>query len=500
VSLRRGSGPEDIDVELGDLELGDAPPIAAGARKRVALETFAGNEEALRRTALRYSLCEDDADEALQRGLEILLHKAPSENARELIRWTQTVVKHEALAVREERERVLAGPAAQTPVPGREDWVAMLPTEVAGPHERAERDEAIERSREALATLKPQEVRTLGLLGEGYSYREIADITGFSARKVNRAIVEGRERFRHFLTRRDGGERCTELAPLLSAFADDEAEAADVATLREHLRTCPYCRSTLRAYRAAPGAAAALLPIVPPARGAVLGRLHDAYAAVATRVGGGSGTSDSTLGGLAAAGGTRGAGMTALAKVLALCAGTVGGAAACVATGVVPALPIDGPAPRQAPPPKVAVHHHPRHQKLAADLTAGPEYDVPPVVTPTEVIESMPEPQAQETQAPASAESGEGGEGGGEAPPPQKEEPRRDPEEAPIETAIAETPTSESGATEYVESPPAETYEAPSTSTATASTSAAPTSSSSGGGSGGSSGSSSGSAAGEFGP
>jgi RNA polymerase sigma factor (sigma-70 family) len=485
-------------VELRRLKLGDAPPVAAGARKRVALETFADNEDALRRTALRYSLCEDDADEALQRGLEILLHKAPSENARELIRWTQTVVKHEALAVREERERVLAGPAAQTPVPGREDWVAMLPAEVAGPAERAERDEAIERSREALATLKPQEARTLGLLGEGYSYREIAEITGFSARKVNRAIVEGRERFRHFLTRRDGGERCAELAPLLSAFADDEAAAADVATLRDHLRTCPYCRSTLRAYRAAPGAAAALLPIVPPARGAVVGRLHDAYAAVATRVGGGSGTSDSTLGGLAAAGGTRGAGMTALAKVLALCAGTVGGAAACVATGVVPALPIDRPASHQAPPAKVAVHHRQQWRGLAADLTTGPDYEVPPVVTPAEVIESRPEPQVQETAAPAAAadEGAPEASSQAEAPPPQ--EPRRDPEEAPIESAIAETPTTDSGATEYTESAPVETYEAPSAATATASTTSPAPSSSGGGGGGG--GSSSGSAAGEFGP
>ena len=270
MSLGRETGREGapIDVELDEVGFDDeAPPIEAGARRRVAVETFARNEELLRRTAQRYSICADDADEALQRALEILLHKAPSEDPRHLVRWTQTVVKHEALAVRAERERTLAGPAAATPVPGREDWVAMLPAEVAGPAERAERHEAIERSREALATLKPQEVRTLGLLAEGYSYREIADITGYSPRKVNRAITEGRERFRHFLIRREGGARCNELAPLLSAFADDEAEAADVATLRDHLRTCPYCRSTLRAYRAAPGAAAALLPLTPQARG-----------------------------------------------------------------------------------------------------------------------------------------------------------------------------------------------------------------------------------------
>ena len=56
----------------------------------------------------------------------------------------------------------------------------------------------------------------------------------------------------------------------------------------------------------------------------------------------GAGATDSALSQVAAAGGTRGAGMAALAKVLAICVGTAGGAAACMATGVVPApLAID---------------------------------------------------------------------------------------------------------------------------------------------------------------
>ncbi len=451
---------------------GEAPPIDDAARKRVAVETFVRHEVTLRQAARRVSICDDDAEEALQRGLEILLHKAPTEDARELVRWTQTVVRHEALAVRAERERTLAGPAAKPPEPGHEDWVAMLPTEVAGPAERAERDEAIERSREALATLKPQEVRTLGLLAGGYSYREISEITGYSERKVNRAISEGRERFRRFLVRREGGARCAELAPLLSAFADDEAGAADVATLRDHLRTCAHCRSTLRAYRAAPGAAAALLPVLPRARG-VADRLHDAYAAVATRVGGGSGASDSTLGGLAAAGGTRGAGMPALAKLLALCAGTVGGAAACVATGVVPPL-IDPPEHHSAPPAKVARHHH-RHAQ-AEDLE-GPTYVTPPSEEVASEPEAGTEPRSQ-SQEPASSRD-------------EKKEAKR--EEAPAATGEASLPTpppSEAGGTEYTEPAPVEV---------TGTTSSVPSSTVPSGSSGGG-GSTSGSAAGEFGP
>jgi DNA-directed RNA polymerase specialized sigma24 family protein len=155
-------------VEPNSGEGARAPaPIVEAARKRAAVETYSRHETTLRRTARRYSLCADDADDALQRALEILLKNAPSEDPRELIRWTQTVVKHEALAVRRERERILAGPAARRPEPDAEDWVALIPSRADGPAERAERHEAVVRSREALQSLKPQELRALTLLAEG---------------------------------------------------------------------------------------------------------------------------------------------------------------------------------------------------------------------------------------------------------------------------------------------------------------------------------------------
>lgn len=459
----RGARDEESALEFD----GAGVPVEEAARKRVVVETFARHEASLRRTAARYSICEDDADEALQRGLEILLLKAPSDNPRELVRWTQTVVKHEALSVRAERERVLSGPAALPVHPTQEDWIALLPSELDGPAERAERDEAVERSREALTTLKPQELRALSLLAEGYSYREIAEITGYSATKVNRCVSEGRERFRRFLVRRDGGARCAELAPLLSAFADDEAGAADVATLREHLRTCAYCRSTLRAYRAAPHAAAAFLPALPPTRGALLGRLHDAYAAVATRVGGGSGASDSTLGGIATAGGTRGAGMTALAKLLAVCAGTVGGAA-CVATGVIPAPLIDHPTHPAQPAAKVT-HHRPGD--LAHDETQSssslPDYDT---ASPGEVEpqpQQQPEEAAQAEREAAKAREKE------EAEAKARSEERAAEQQASATATQSSPPASESGATEYVEPapPPPPPVEASSSSSSAATSS-----------------------------
>ena len=159
---------------------------SAAARKRVAVEMVANHERALRRTARRFSICAEDAEDALQRALEILLTKAPPGDAGELIRWMQTVTKHEALAIRRSRERQLGSPG---PPAGSEegtvDWVALIPAASHGPAERVERREEMARSREALTTLKPAELRALTLLAEGYSYAEISELTGYSHTKLS---------------------------------------------------------------------------------------------------------------------------------------------------------------------------------------------------------------------------------------------------------------------------------------------------------------------------
>jgi RNA polymerase sigma factor (sigma-70 family) len=408
-------------------------PGAEGARKRAAVETYSRHEAALRRTARRYSLCADDAEDALQRALEILLTKAPSDDPRELVRWTQTVVKHEALAVRRDRERILSGPAATATEPGREDWVALIPSDADGPPERAERREAVARSREALQALKPQELRALSLLAEGYSYAEIGEITGFSQTKINRCLAEGRERFRRLVSRSEDGSRCEEMGPLLSAFCDGEAGAEEAAKLREHLRACAGCRATLRAYRAAPRAAAALAPALPLTR-SLLDRAHDALAGLAARFGGGG--TDSTVSQVATTGSARSAGMAALAKAVAICVGSAGGAAACVATGVVPSpLEAEGrqmkapllerevdpaltaawgaasgvdyePAPQPAPPPQ------PTPEPRDTPPPSQPAADPAPAASGA--VEYAPEPQPVPVAEPASEAGSAGGNPAGE--------------------------------------------------------------------------------------
>ena len=203
-------------------------------------------------TARRFAATLEDAEDAYQRGVEILLTKAPTTAEEELVPWLRTVVKHEAWALRRQRQR--AAPVAD------DGNVPESPSEVAATHDQAERIDRLRIGAEALKKLKPQEIRALVLRAEGYSYKQIQEITGWTYTKVNRCLTEGRKAFLERVAGIEAGSECERLAPLLSKLADGEATADDLATLRPHIRTCLSCRAALREYRGAPATAAALVP------------------------------------------------------------------------------------------------------------------------------------------------------------------------------------------------------------------------------------------------
>ncbi len=396
----------------GELSQGsEVKKTSAAARKRAAVEMIARYEAALRRTARRYSFDAEDADDAYQRALEIVLTKAPTTDLRELIRWTQTVTKHEALAVRQSRERLLGYQRRREEA--ADDPVALIPAAGDGPDELVERREDVARSREALQALKPAELRALGLLAEGYSYAEIGERTGWTRTKINRLLAEGRTHFRTLVSSSEDGSRCHELQPLLSAFCDGETSPREAVAVREHLRACAHCRATMRTYRAAPRIAAALLPVAPASR-SLLERAQELAANLSARLPGFGGESVATQ--VAVAGGSRGAGMAALAKLLTVCAGAAGGAAACVATGVLPA-PVLVPDPT----PKPAI------ERQATSPSNEPA---------DQAVDYQPAP-AQENEAPPSRH---------EATPKVKEEP---------DPVSPEPSAASSGAIEYEPPPPA---------------------------------------------
>ena len=408
---------ERQSTTTGGTRLDPAHTESDGARKRAAIEMIAVHEAALRRTARRYSLDADDADDAFQRALEIVLTKAPTTDARELIRWTQTVTKHEALALRQSRKRLLGYSGGSTATGTSADPLALIPAASEGPEEQVERREASARSREALRALKPAELRALSLRAEGYSYAEIGELTGFSQTKINRVLAEGRDRFRNLVSSSEDGSRCRELRPLLSAFCDGEASPRDSTTVREHLRACGRCRSTVRAYRAAPRIAVALAPALPPSR-SLLERAQDLLNGLGARLPGIGGTGgDPAVTQIAVSGGSKGAGMAALAKLLTLCAGAAGGAAACVATGVLPAPDL---APRQAQKPAIE-RSSPR--PAAAQVSEAVQYEPAPAQAPAPQPEPKPEPPSEEDTESPSVEAPAGAVEYEPPPPPAPEPP-----------------------------------------------------------------------------
>jgi RNA polymerase sigma factor (sigma-70 family) len=251
-------------------------------RREATTKLIDSHDAVFRRTARRYSICAEDAEDAYQRSLEILLTKAPPLEGDALVRWMQVVTKREAMAVRRQRERLLNSRPANED--DDRDPLDLIASDSAGPNEQAASRERVRRSREALRALKPQELRALTLKAQGYSYAEIGEITGWTYTKINRCMAEGRKRFLQAFTDIEEGRRCQEHATALSAIADGEREVIGAKEVEIHLKSCGCCRAKLRAFRAIPDRVFELLPTGPALDQSMGGRTHEW---LSDRVGGG---------------------------------------------------------------------------------------------------------------------------------------------------------------------------------------------------------------------
>src|SRR4051794_19858866 len=228
------SGPETAEVD---------PPERAGEVDRergeaLVLDLLGAHADSLLRVARRYSLCADDAHDAYQRALEILMRHAERLDPDRAAGWLHTVVKHEALAINRSRRRIVGS--------AEPDLDALEARTSASPEERVIASDRVARSAEALHGLKPQEVRALWLKALGHSYEQICEATGWTYTKVNRCLAEGRRSFLERYAGIESGAECRRLGPVLSAFVDGEADAAQTLALRAHLRQCLGCRAAVR--------------------------------------------------------------------------------------------------------------------------------------------------------------------------------------------------------------------------------------------------------------
>jgi RNA polymerase sigma factor (sigma-70 family) len=404
-------------------------------RRRATRKLISSHDAVFRRTARRYSICADDAEDAYQRALEILLTKAPPIEGDALVRWMQTVTKREALAVRRQRERLLGSPRA----PGHDDDadrdpLEFIASESPGPNDQLARRERVARSGEALRALKPQEVRALTLKAQGYSYAEIGEMTGWSYTKINRCMAEGRKRFLRAFADIEQGRRCEELAAALSEFADGESANGSTEAIEFHLRSCAACRAKLRAYRAVPGKVFDLAPAGPflveaagggshewiaERAGAAMDKIREMGYSLLAR-GGGSSSGEASA--LATASGTGGAGVAAVTKVLAICGATAAGGATCVATGVVdpggvgrdsasnhqrPALE------RPAEPAALPVTQERPPEQAPPQVAADSKQTSQPAEQPTPIEQKTRQFSFESSPSPSSSDSGGGSEFGG---------------------------------------------------------------------------------------
>jgi RNA polymerase sigma factor (sigma-70 family) len=309
--------------------------------QELVLRTVATHAESLLRVAYRHSLCADDAHDAYQRSMEILLRRAPTLDPRTIHRWLHVVVKHEAMEVREARAAVVATEDL--------DYDTHTSPHMSSPEEHALTEDRTTRAAEALRRLKPQELRTIWLKALGHSYSEISALTGFSPTKVNRCLTEGRK---SFLERFDGieaGTECERWQPVLSAMVDGEATAAQITEARPHLRNCPACRATLRGLDQANRPLAAVLPVGLVGAGAKLSGLLERL------VPGGAGAAEAAGGA-----GVLGVGGAKVAALLAAGAVAVGGGTVAVESDA------DG--------------RHGQPQKAASTISSKPVAAAPPTV------------------------------------------------------------------------------------------------------------------------
>ncbi|MBJ7470928.1 MAG: zf-HC2 domain-containing protein [Solirubrobacteraceae bacterium] len=246
---------------------------AVHARERVHAHALVADiarlhGDALLRTARRHSACADDAHDAYQRAMELLLAHAGTIDRGKAVNWLQVVVRREAMAISRSHERS---------VPLDDEDVEELTARMAvQTDERLHAIDLAHRAGEALATLKEAEAQALCMRAQGLSYEEIAAAYGWSYTKVNRAVTEGRRAFVDHYLAVERGTVCGDTAELLSRYVAGDLKPRIALKVRAHLVRCSACRSLLHAERHADAALQALLPTTTVvAAGSSSGWLHD---------------------------------------------------------------------------------------------------------------------------------------------------------------------------------------------------------------------------------
>lgn len=230
------------------------PPPTDDDRRHAACLAM-GSAPGLIRFAARYTHSLHDAEDAYQRAMEIALTRAPVTEQRRFMAWLHTVLRNEALAVARVRRR--EGPGAEGDVPDAYENRLEDTVSIDALAEWRERYRSIQ---DGLAGLSDAQRVCLMLQSAGVSYERIHEITGFSLRKVERSVLEGRARLAAWEVRLASGEACERVHPLIDRVAGGQATAKETRAVSRHVRHCGHCRAVLRDRRESNEWLAGLVP------------------------------------------------------------------------------------------------------------------------------------------------------------------------------------------------------------------------------------------------
>lgn len=176
-------------------------PVLSGASNksqahRIAKDLYCQQRNRLLAIAIRNSMNKEDAEEALQDSFALFInHFDTSSNAPPLA-WLTLTLKRRCWALyhRQVNSPFIIQPKGED---GEKDQEITSPhTNHRTPEDVLVLTDQVRHIRKSITGLKPAERRAITYQALGYSYKEIAQHTGWTYTKVNRCITEGRARLR----------------------------------------------------------------------------------------------------------------------------------------------------------------------------------------------------------------------------------------------------------------------------------------------------------------
>lgn len=236
-----------------DTQSVEMTPEPTSEERRQAVCRAVAQAPGLIRHAARFSTSIADAEDAYQRSMEIALQKAPVVEFERFLAWLRVVIRNEALAISRRRHRE---------TPASDQQLESAGEAVDSSFARLEWRERYLRVHDALGHLTESQRTCVLLQAAGASYESIGDATGFSRRKVERSVLEGRAALTRAESRINHGDACEGMLVSIDRVAAGLAQRDEVRKLRRHVLHCRCCRTLLRDRRQNLPDLSALVPAV----------------------------------------------------------------------------------------------------------------------------------------------------------------------------------------------------------------------------------------------